>query len=211
MSGFDFRQAQPRSPFQPRQPKGKLADVSVDVSLRASATRFFNIGDGRRLRFLSLYQGPDRFDHQKHGELKERNRIEIVFPKNVSIKQALDEIRIWQTFISFGLQIPTFLDDLAILKDVGKRLQRMSLFVPERKWEVPKRQHYRDVVLFNQSELGKRMGARLKRWRECQGMIDMAVLLYRGARYLNDVYISHQHTHLFAGARSDIAEKSGAV
>jgi hypothetical protein len=182
-----------RSQVQSRPPKGKLAEVFVNIFFQSSSTRFFNIGRGRRLRFLSRYRGPDYFDREKQFELKERNEIEIVFSNRLSIEQALHEIRIWQTFISFGLRIPSFLDDIIILKNSGNRIERMDLFVPERKWEVPKRRRYERSVLFNQSKLGTKIGKRLKEWRQKQDVVDMAVLLFRGAGYLNDVYV-HTNT-----------------
>jgi hypothetical protein len=166
---------------------------SVQVFFRSSATDYFDIGGGKRLRFLSLYRGPDNFDREKKVTLTERNRIEIIFPERVSINQAVDEIRIWQTFISFGLRIPIFLDDILLRKDEGDVYKRMSLFVPERKWEVPKRPRHHRGILFNQSKLGDKIGERLKEWRDKQDIIDVSVLLFRGACYLQDVYI---HTNV---------------
>ncbi|MEH2561813.1 HEPN domain-containing protein [Bradyrhizobium sp. AZCC 2289] len=190
-AGFSGKVDRPQ--VSPPPPKGNLASVSVNISFQASSTPFFDIGGGRRLRLLSLYRGPEYFGHEKQFELKEKNKIEIVFPKRVSIEQALEEVRIWQTFISFGLRIPTFLEDIVIVKKRGKLFQQMSLFVPERKWEVPRRRPYHRLGLFNQSKLGPNIGLRLKEWRERQDTIDMTVLLFRGARYLNDVYI-HTNT-----------------
>jgi hypothetical protein len=177
-----------RRSSQPRASRGKPADTSVNVSFQTSVTRFFNIGGGRRLRFLSLYRGLKHFDREKQVELKERNRIEIVFPKRVSVEQALDEVRLWQTFISFGLRISTFLDDIAVVRQRGRRLERMGLFVPEYKWEMPKRQRYGRLVLFNQSKLGNKIGKRLREWRESQDRIGMTVLLFRGACYIGDLH-----------------------
>ena len=166
---------------------------SVQVSFRSSATDYFDIGGGKRLRFLSLYRGPDYFGREKQVTLTERNRIEIVFSECVSIEQAVKEIRIWQTFISFALRIPTFLHDILLRKDKGQVYERMSLFVPERKWEVPKRPRYHRDILFNQSKLGDKIGERLKEWRDKQDIIDVSVLLFRSACYLHDVYI---HTNV---------------
>lgn len=182
-----------RSQVPPRPPKGKLADESVDVFFQNSSTEFFNIGHGRRLRFLSLYSGPEHFNREKVIELKEKTKIEIAFAKHVSINQALDEIRIWQTFISFGLRIPTFLDGIAVLQNRSQRVKRMESFVSERKWEAPNRGRYHRLALFNQSKLGATIGKRLKAWRQKQEVVDMAVLLFRGAAYLEDVYI-HTNT-----------------
>ena len=106
-TGFSGEVKRPQ--VRSRSPKGKLAEVLVKISFRSSSTRFFNIGRGRRLRFLSLYRGPDYFDREKQFELKGgRNKIEIVFSNRLPIEQALDEIRIWQTFISFGFGSPVF-------------------------------------------------------------------------------------------------------
>ena len=162
---------------------------TVQVSFQSSATDYFDIGGGKRLRYLSLYRGPGYFDRDKQVALTERNKIEIVFPERVSIDQAVGEIRTWQTFISFGLRIPTFLDDILLRKDEGEVYERMNLFVPERKWDVPKRQRYNRDILFNQSKLGDKIGERLKEWRDKQDTIDVSVLLFRGACYLQDVYI----------------------
>jgi hypothetical protein len=176
-----------------RPSKDAPVEASVELSFQDSATHVFDIGGGRRLRFLSLYRGPEYFDREKQVELRERNRIEIVFPKLVSIEQALDEIRIWQTFIAFGLRIPVFLDDIIFLRGSGKRLQPMHLYVPERRREVPKRNRYRPQVLFDQARLGKALAKCLREWRQHQNSIGTAVLLFRGACYLNDVYI---HTNV---------------
>ena len=190
-TGFSGKHEIPEHQFALLEDERELD--TVQVSFRSSATGYFDIGCGKRLRFLSLYRGPDYFDREKQVTLTERNRVEIVFPERVSIDRAVDEIRIWQTFISFGLQIPIFLDDILLRKDEGEVYKRMSLFVPERKWEVPKRPRYHRGILFNQSKLGDKIGERLKEWRDKQDIIDVSVLLFRGACYLRDVYI---HTNV---------------
>jgi ApeA-like protein/HEPN superfamily Apea-like protein len=182
------------SPPKPRARKDAVTIHSVRVLFRSSASPYFDIGGGQQLRFLSGYDGPGDFEREKQVVLNERNRIEIVFPKRVSIKQAVKEIRIWQTFLSFGLRIPVFLHHIVLLRsERGRRFKRMELIVPERRWEMPERKHFRSDVLFNRSRLGAEIGARLKAWREKQDTINLAVTLFRGAGYLRDVYI---HTNV---------------
>jgi hypothetical protein len=143
---------------------------------------------------LSGYNGPHHFRWEKKVVLREKNRIEIAFAKRVSIEQAVDEMRLWQTFISFALRIPVFFEEIVLLKrNRGRRLQSMELIVPEQRWELPDRKSFRFDILFNRSRLGRKVGTRLKAWRDKQDAIGLAVTLFRGAGYLHDVYV---HTNV---------------
>jgi ApeA N-terminal domain 1 len=180
--------------WTPDTPKDALAAQSANLSFKSSATPYFDIGGGRQMRFHSRYRGPSHFGYDKQITLAEKNKIEIVFPERVSIDAAVDEMRLWQSFIALALRLPVFLDEIELATDDGgDRFHGMSLIVPERKWMLPKEKPYRSDILFNQSKLGAKIGERLKAWREKQDKIDVSVLLFRSTCYLRDVYV---HTHV---------------
>ena len=162
---------------------------SVEVSFHSGTTDYFDIGDGKRLRFLSLYRGPLSFHLEKEVTLRVRNRIELIFPDRISVDKAVEEMRIWQTFISLGLGIPVFLEDILLRRDADHKNKPVDLIVTERKWNPEKPRLYPYRVLLNQSKLGAKLGECLKAWRQKQEKIDVSVLLYRGASYLHDAYI----------------------
>ncbi len=178
----------------PETPKDALAQQSVNLSFQSSYTPYFDIGGGRQLRIHSRYRGPSQFGHDKQVTLAEMNKIEIVFPERISIDTAVEEIRLWQTFMAFALRRPVFLDEVELARDDGgDRSHAMSLIVPERRWELQEKKPFRRDILFNQSKLGEKIGERLKAWREKQDKIDVSVLLFRSTYYLLDVYV---HTNV---------------
>lgn len=173
---------------------GELATEIVNVSFEASASPYYDLGDGRLLRFLSQYTGPHVFSGTKNIALAQRNSIELVFSGLMSIKEILAEITIWQTFITFGLRRPSYIDEVTLLIHSGaKQPTRMGLIVPGRKPDPSQGQRGSRHVLFNQSKLGPNIASYLKKWRETQDDVEIAILLFSGAAYQDTVHI---HTNL---------------
>ena len=173
---------------------GELATEIVNVSFKASASPYYDLGDGRLLRFLSQYTGPHVFSGTKNIALAQRNSIELVFSGLLSIKEILAEITIWQTFITFGLRRPSYIDEVTLLIHSGaKQPTRIGLIVPGRKPDPSQGQRGSRHVLFNQSKLGPNIASYLKKWRETQDDVEIAILLFSGAAYQDTVHI---HTNL---------------
>lgn len=171
----------------------ELATETAAISFQARATPHFDLGDGKLIRFLSQYRGPVVFQHLKKIEIRELNTIEIIFSQALSVKQILNEITVWQTFIALGLRRPSYIDEAMLLISSGhEKFTRMGLIVPGRKPDLPRRRGHREV-LFNQSKLGTKIESCLREWRRRQDRIELAVLLFSGATYQDAVYI---HTNL---------------
>lgn len=173
---------------------GELAGESVDVSFKATASPHYELGKGRLIRFLSQYRGPVTFDGRKALTLTERNTIELVFADAISISELLAEIAIWQSFITFGLRRPSYIDEAKVLiHSGGDHFTAFGLVVPGRRHEPAPSQRDPRTALFNQSKLGASIPAYVKAWRERQDDIEIAVLLFTGAAYQDAVYV---HTNL---------------
>jgi hypothetical protein len=168
---------------------GELATETVNVSFQASASPHYDLGNGRLLRFLSRYSGQSIPAHRKHVTMSERNTIELVFSSEISIKDVLDEITIWQTFITFGLRSPSYIDEVMLsTHSGGENFTCHNLIVPVRKQASARSQRDPWQILFSQSKLGSRIGYYLKAWREKQQCIGIAVLLYTSTVYKDSLY-----------------------
>lgn len=99
----------------------------VCVSFQDSASPYYELGDGHRLRLLSQFKGPYSFEGRKQVNLTKSNTIELSFPEYLSINQLMNEIHIWQTFITFGLRRASYFDEIML---VFEDQPRMALLVP---------------------------------------------------------------------------------
>jgi len=173
---------------------GELATETVDISFKASASPHYDLGDGRLLRFLTEYRGPFVFGHRKNVVLAERNTIELVFSDIISINQILGEIHIWQTFITFGLRRPSYIDEVMLLVQFGaENFSRLELIVPGRRPDPPTSRRGARDVLFNRPILGSNIANYLRAWRQKHDDIEMAILLFSGVAYQDT---ANFHTNL---------------
>jgi hypothetical protein len=171
-----------------------VASGTLAVSFQERATPFYDVGAGRTLRFLSEYAGPRRFDNAKQVILKERNTIELGLRNPVSIKHLLQELHIWQSFLTFALRRPCYTDELYLLRRGEQRVDRFGLILPGRKIPPADRRAGRDAV-FRETTLGNRIEERLRGWRQQYEHIDLAILIFCGAVYQDSVHI---HTNLLS-------------
>jgi hypothetical protein len=172
----------------------QLPDRKINVSFQPGASPYYDVGEGRRLRFLSQYRGgpPSGFD-RKHVTLRERNTIELSFPEKITINDLMNEVHIWQTFITFGLRRASYFDEIRlVVSDGSERPHCMELVVPGRRTDTSGRRRAGDA-LFNQTKLGDRIGEYVKAWRENHRNVELAVLLFTGAAYQDAIYV---HTNL---------------
>jgi hypothetical protein len=175
----------------------KLASGRLNISYRERSTKSYDLGSGRTIRFLSQYAGPFYFEHLKQVTLKEKNTIEIIFAEDLSIKHLLQEIHIWQTFITFGLRRPSYIDEIILLIRTAVGFRRVGLIVPGRK--SPSEKISASEVLFNQKKLGAKIGKRLKGWRQKYERVDLAVLIFSGVAYQDSSFI---HANLLSYLQS---------
>lgn len=185
-TGFSGRHENP-TPAQ-------LASGALAVTFREQASPAYDVGDGRTVRLLSEYTGRRYFERSKQVTLKEKNTIEIMFPAPLSIKQVMQEIHVWQTLLTFSLRQPSYMDEIMLLSRTQRGLDRMALIIPGRK-ASNRDNSARVETIFTQSKLGEKIGERLKAWRQQHDLIDLAILIFSGAAYQDDVYT---HTNLLA-------------
>ena len=185
-TGFSGR----HSILNPDQPaSGKLT-----VTFQESSSPLYDLGKGRTLRLLSELAGRRYFENSKQVTLKEKNTIELLFPKALSIKQVMQEIQVWQDFLILGLRKPSYMDEIVLLSRAAKGFDRKALIVPGRKAPKPGNTK-RSEILFNQSKLGDKIGERLKAWRQQHDRVDLAILIFSGAAYQDSAYF---HTNLLS-------------
>jgi ApeA N-terminal domain 1 len=170
----------------------ELASGSLTVAFRERATPRYDLGNRTTLRFLSEYAGPRRFENSKQVTLKERNTLELIFPGAISINQTVQELHIWQSFLTFGLRQASYTDEFFLLRLSSRGYDRFGLLLPGRKVPEPRRRRRRDT-LFCQSTFGDRIEERLRGWRQQHDQIDLAILIVSGAAYQDSVYV---HTNL---------------
>jgi ApeA N-terminal domain 1 len=185
-TGFSGRHENP-TPAQ-------LASGALAVTFQEQATPAYDVGNGRTVRLLSEYTGRRYFERSKHVTLKEKNTLEIMFAEPLSIKQVMQEIHVWQTLLTFSLRQPSYMDEITLLTEVERGFDRMALIVPGRK-ASNRDDKAKPETLFSQSKLGEKIGERLKAWREQHDLIDLAILIFSGAAYQDDVYT---HTNLLS-------------
>jgi ApeA-like protein len=139
----------------------ELASGSLTVAFRERATPRYDLGNRTTLRFLSEYAGPRRFENLKQVSLKERNTLELIFPGAISINQTVQELHIWQSFLTFGLRQASYTDEVFLLRLSSRGYDRFGLLLPGRKVPEPRRRRRRDT-LFCQSTFGDRIEERLR-------------------------------------------------
>ncbi|WP_404515372.1 HEPN domain-containing protein [Bradyrhizobium ottawaense] len=144
------------------------------------------------MRFLSEYAGPRQFENSKQVTLKERNTIELVSPAALSIKTIVQELHIWQSFLTFGLRQASYTDEVYLLRRTSRGFDRFGLLLSGRKIAEPRVRRERDT-LFRQSTFSNKIEERLRGWRQKHDQIDLAILIFSGAAYQDSAYV---HTNL---------------
>jgi hypothetical protein len=170
----------------------ELASGSLTVAFQERATPAYDLGNGSTLRVLSEYAGPRHFENSKQVTLKERNTLELIFPDAKSINQIVQELHIWQSFLTFGLRQASYTDEVVLLRRSSRGHDRFGLLLPGRKIPGPRQRRRRDT-LFCQSTFGDGIEERLRGWRQQHDRIDLAILIFSGAAYQDSVYV---HTNL---------------
>jgi len=170
----------------------ELATGSLTVAFQERATPRYDLGNGSTLRFLSEYAGPRQFENSKQGTLKERNTIELVFPAALSIKTTIQELHIWQSFLTFGLRQASYTDEVYLLRRTSRGYDRFGLLLSGRKIPELHRRRERDA-LFRQSTFSDKIEERLRGWRQKHDQVDLAILIFSGAAYQDSAYV---HTNL---------------
>ncbi|EIG59000.1 hypothetical protein Bra1253DRAFT_03720 [Bradyrhizobium sp. WSM1253] len=170
----------------------ELATGSLTVAFQERATPRYDLGNGTTLRLLSEYAGPRQFENSKQVTLRERNTIELVFPVALPIKTTVQELHIWQSFLTFGLRQASYTDEVYLLRRTSRGYDRFGLLLSGRKIPELRRRRERDA-LFRQSTFSDRIEERLRGWRQKHDQIDLAILIFSGAAYQDSAYV---HTNL---------------
>jgi len=203
-SGFSGRMEKPGSPF---------GSERVDLSYHGSSSDFYPIGSGRALRLVSHYRGPMFFNAPKKVAMSEQDLIELRFDDDLSITQLIHEIGIWQSFMTFALRRPSYIDEVRVTLDRADDLGfGCSLLVPGRRTEAAIKNRRVGEVLFTKSVLGDRIGSCVEAWRRKYDDVEMPVMLFTGTAYQSDAFLHSQlltclqalevlHRDLFEGSR----------
>lgn len=168
----------------------EFGNVQVSIDYRPKITRHFDLGGGRLIRFLSHYTGPVVFvGGLKKITIEERSAIQLVFSKPISIQSLLDEIHIWQTFISLGLRKACRIDKInPLFSTGGEHFTSTELLVPGKVKEDRLAQSSPSTKLFTQSKLGKNLGRYVKGWRKAHKSLAIPILLYSGTTFQESTY-----------------------
>jgi len=168
---------------------GELATESVNIAFQATATPFYDIGSGRKLRFLSQYRGPVVFGNSKTVSMKEYNSIHLDFGQLISINEVVREVQVWQTFLTFALRRASYTDELRLnCLNENNNSFGTALLLPGRKESGASRPR-RGGPFFDQAKLGGKIGDYLKAWADRQQQIEIPMLLFSAAYYQAQSYV----------------------
>ncbi|HZL59175.1 MAG TPA: HEPN domain-containing protein [Stellaceae bacterium] len=181
---------------QMEMPSASFGTERVNLSYQGSASEFYPTGAGNALRLVSHYRGPMFFHGPKDVIMREEDLIELRFDNDLSINQVLHEIGIWQSFITFALRRPSYMDEIRLtLKESVEAPFGSTLLVPGRKNDISAKNRRRRDILFTRSALGDRIGMFIEAWRQNYTKIEMPVMLLTGTTYQSDAFL---HSKLLA-------------
>ena len=116
--------------------------------------------------------------------------MSLGFPSELSINQLVQEVHVWQSFITFGLRQPSYIDE--IMLTLSNEHGRLELFLPGRRTTASTSQTAENA-LFRQSTFSNCIEERLQGWRQQYDCMELAILIFTGAAFQDSVYL---HTTL---------------
>ncbi|MBK7362019.1 MAG: hypothetical protein IPJ01_06895 [Micavibrio sp.] len=127
----------------------KYGEEKLKLTYKAHATPYWDLGEGKAMRFFSRYYGPIAFTNEKNISFEEQDFIEFTFKNPISITQLSRELGVWQNFLTLSLRRPSHLIEVRFSLEANSEQQYpYALVIPgSRNEDTREYRHVSQILL----------------------------------------------------------------